>query len=188
MGKWESEYNEVINDEDNDNLLGDIAPRSPSPVARTPAPSTRDFYEMSVREQFAYTKPILRAILNAEYAPARRRHDLFIRGGDGRDKVKKDAGLRGRMNPEDVAKLGEYLTKWCLRNERRTKTFQEDIEIMDESKNIHSPQIGGVDGAEARVDEQEKAKTRSPSPADTESLSLSQGELPPSSSFCPSEV
>lgn len=189
LGKWESEYNEVVNDEDDDNL-GDIAPRSPSPVARTPAPSARNFYDLSVREQFAYTKPILMAILNAEYAPARRRHDMFIRGGDGRAQVKKDAGLRGRMNPEDVAKLGEYLTEWCLRHERRAKTFQEDIgdEIMDESKHVHSHRIGAVDGAEVIVDEREKTKTRSPSPADTESRSLSQGEFPPSSSFCPSEV
>ena len=103
--------------------------------------------------------------------------------------MKKDAGLRGRMNPEDVAKLGEYLTEWCLRNERRAKIFREDIgdEITNESKHPHSPRIG-VEDPKVIVDEQEKTKPRSSSPVDTESPPLSQGELPPSSSFCPSEV
>ncbi|KAI0261699.1 hypothetical protein BGY98DRAFT_1052779, partial [Russula aff. rugulosa BPL654] len=46
-----------------------------------PPPDPEDFCELPIREQFAYVKPIIRAILNEAYLPASERHQAFMQGG-----------------------------------------------------------------------------------------------------------
>lgn len=93
--------------------------RSPSPLPCIPPPPGVGFTQLGIRQQFVYTKPVLQGILNEGYAPARNRHDKFIVGGQARQSVVDEAGLRGKMDPKHVAELQEHLIAWCLRGERR---------------------------------------------------------------------
>ena len=91
-----------------------------------PPPSSTQFIRFDIREQFVYTKNILKALLNGAYGPAKRQHDLFIGGGFGRKSVCEDAGLRGRMDPRDVAQLQKHLIEWVLRDEKRAKPIVDE--------------------------------------------------------------
>jgi hypothetical protein len=73
-----------------------------------------------------YVKNILKALLDGEYTPVKRQHDLFIGGGLGRKSVCDEAGLRGRMDPRDVAQLQTHLIEWCLRDEKRAKPIVDE--------------------------------------------------------------
>jgi hypothetical protein len=109
-----------VNDVDhgNEQQIRD-ADRAPSPLAVIPLPG--DFGDLSMAEQFAYTKPVLTAILNGEYPPARQRHEDFIKGGSARKGVTDNACARGAVVPEDVDRLQEHLLWWALRGEHRAK-------------------------------------------------------------------
>ncbi|KAK7040855.1 hypothetical protein VNI00_009451 [Paramarasmius palmivorus] len=116
-GQYASEF---IDDPVSD---GDDASRSPSPSPNSrndtpslddPAPPATMFCDLSIREQFAYCKPVLLAVLNNRYPPARRRHDDFISGGKRRKGLNDEAGLRGKMDPKDVSRLQKLLDRWCL--------------------------------------------------------------------------
>jgi hypothetical protein len=75
-----------------------------------------------------YVKNTLKALLDGEFAPGKRQHDLFIGGGLGRKSVCDEAGLRGRMDPRDVAQLQMHLIEWCLRDEKRAKPIVDEID------------------------------------------------------------
>ena len=98
--------------------------RVPSPIPILPIPS--QFCDLTVAEQFAYTKPVLVAILNGTYMPAKQRHDDFIRGGTARKVVTDNACARGTIIPEDIDRLQAHLLWWALRQERRAKRFDDD--------------------------------------------------------------
>ncbi|KIM48648.1 hypothetical protein M413DRAFT_34897, partial [Hebeloma cylindrosporum] len=83
-----------------------------------------DFLELSIREQFVYTKPILKAVLMHEYEPVYDRHRRFMNGGKQRESIVSEAGLRGKMDPKDVELLQTYIKEWCLR---------EDLRIVEDS-------------------------------------------------------
>jgi hypothetical protein len=116
-----------MNDEDgaNDNELDD-SERGPSPLPVIPIPAK--FAELTIAEQFAYTKPVLIATLNDEYPPTKRRHDNFIKGGAARRGVTDSAGARGVIVPEDVDMLHKHLLRWALRDERRAKVVHDGEE------------------------------------------------------------
>jgi hypothetical protein len=114
-----------VNDEDEANDKGiSEAEREPSPPAVLPLPTA--FCDLTMREQFAYTKPILTAILNCKYPPAKKKHDDFIKGGAARKAVTDGAGARGVIVPEDVDTLQEHLLWWALRDERRAKKVDDE--------------------------------------------------------------
>lgn len=106
-------------DEDEASPEQDNRERSTSPLPCDPPPPGAEFTQLGIRQQFVYTKPVLQGILNEGYAPARKRHDKFIVGGQARQSVVDEAGLRGKMDPKHVAELQEHLIVWCLRGERR---------------------------------------------------------------------
>jgi hypothetical protein len=98
---------------------------SPEPI--NPIPSAEEFTDLSIQQQFAFVKPVLKAILNEEYGPAKTRHDNFIRGGNARNIVTSSVGLRGEMAVREVKELGKWLRKWTLRNESRsTRRMDEE--------------------------------------------------------------
>lgn len=116
-----------MNDEDeaNDHGISEAERElSPPPVLPLPIPTT--FCDLTMREQFAYTKPILTAILNCKYPPAKKKHDDFIKGGAARKAVTDDACARGVIVPEDVDTLQEHLLWWALRDERRAKKVDDE--------------------------------------------------------------
>lgn len=149
--------------------------RSPSPIPTDPPPSFSDFMDLDIRDQFAYTKPVMIAILNEQYAPAQKKHDMFIGGGQGRKAVVDDAGLRGRMDPQSVSELQNYLSEWCLRDERRAQVMVDTGEPgATESEDV----VGGSGTVSTDVDIDNHSQ-RSVSPV------RSEGDVPPPSSFTP---
>jgi len=129
-----SEISEVQDDEDNDDNNNDKVPqRSPSPAPLSLPPSMEDFVELSIREQFVYTKPILKAILMHEYEPVHDKHRRFMNGGNQRHSVLNEAGLRGKMDPKHVELLHTYIKEWCLREELRVAKGIEDSVPIDEA-------------------------------------------------------
>ncbi|KAJ7137846.1 hypothetical protein C8R44DRAFT_766341 [Mycena epipterygia] len=113
LGVFVSSFKEVVNDDDEPDAPAD---HRLSPEPRDPPPSGDAFCELSIHEQFVYTKPVMQAILREEYGPARETHKLFIGGKKGRQSVAKDAGERGMMDPRDVTQFLKCLKEWCMRN------------------------------------------------------------------------
>jgi hypothetical protein len=132
LGKWESATWDVLNDDDDeeDEDTND-AQRSASPIPSDPPPLPAEFIHLDIRDQFVYTKNVLKAVLNGEYAPAKRQHDLYIGGGLGRKSVCDEAGLRGRMDPRDVAQLQKHLIEWNLRGEKRAKFIVDENDTAE---------------------------------------------------------
>ena len=104
--------------------------RYPSPSPASPPPTKEAFSELDVRSQFAYTKSILVAILNEQYAPARRRHDQFLKGGLARKSAAESAAMRGEMDPRSVGELQRWLCEWCLREGVLAKEVHQE-QVME---------------------------------------------------------
>ena len=140
LGEWESSYKDVVNDEDNadDNELNDPK-RGPSPLPTIPVPT--EFCDLTISEQFTYTKPVLVAILHCEYPPAKDRHDNFIRGGTARKTVTDNACERGVIIPEDIDKLQGHLLWWALRDERRAKRIDDGDALPGEVEALPGPSV-----------------------------------------------
>lgn len=182
---WKSEvWDDVGNDDD------DIvdAQRSTSPAPLDPPPSPQDFNELDIRNQFVYTKNVLKALLNGQYVPAKRQHDLFISGGLGRRAICEDAGLRGRMDPRDVVQLQKHVIEWCLRDEKQGKP------IVDENQGAEPEGWSPTDDlttSNALEEDLPVSNVRggSPSPSVTDATSaFSSHDLPPDFFRNPSEV
>jgi hypothetical protein len=86
--------------------------RSPSPQPVEPVPSVTQFVRLPIRAQFAYVKPVLTAILNEHYAPAKERHDNFIKKGASTSI--NNITLGGSMSENQVKKMEKCLAKWVL--------------------------------------------------------------------------
>jgi len=80
----------------------------------TPPPDPKDFCEMPIRDQFAYIKPVIQAILNETYLPVRERHEAFMRGGASRRRLQKTATGKGDLTTREVSRLGKVLQQWVL--------------------------------------------------------------------------
>ncbi|KAG5716404.1 hypothetical protein E4T56_gene5546, partial [Termitomyces sp. T112] len=171
--EWDSTVVELRND-DEDNLSEQESEfeRSHSPSPTIPPPSAEDFKLFSIREQFAYVKPILSAILNEDFPPALQRHTDFIAGGSKRKNVVEEASLRGQIDPRDVDAIQRYVTEWCLRDEQRAQ-------VITDEEDISAPL------SEDMVDNYAPSIDRSLSPTATEILS--EAEFPPSSFVTSSE-
>jgi hypothetical protein len=161
LGKFESSFEEVVNDTDEPDAPERL--RGPSPEPRDPPPSMEEFCDLSVRKQFVYTKPVLQAILREEYPPARALHDQFIAGGKSRSVVVRDASLRGMMDPRDVEEFQRYVVEWCLRDTAK----REDPDGAGDGEATERTDISGGgttgetndDEAVAVVDVPEKPKS-----------------------------
>ncbi|KIK57727.1 hypothetical protein GYMLUDRAFT_45897 [Collybiopsis luxurians FD-317 M1] len=124
MGQFESHYVDNPDEDDDDNSSHTITARSPSPVPLSSFPG--NFTDLSIRAQFGYIKPVLFAILNDQYQPAKVRHDSFIKGGKARAGLGASAGLRGTIPPREIDQLQKHLSDWCLRDEVRASTRMEE--------------------------------------------------------------
>lgn len=118
LGEWESAVKTVDDvesgDEDDEYGADDPNAQDLDDSALPPPPPAGNFDDLSVRAQLAYVKPVLRAILNKEYAPARGKHEAFMRGGSGRVALLKSAGVRGGMDARFVKAVQKAICKWVL--------------------------------------------------------------------------
>ncbi|KAF8197594.1 hypothetical protein BJ912DRAFT_953978 [Pholiota molesta] len=193
LGKFDSAVVEVQNDnadEDEIQQDHDLARRSPSPTPLDIPPSPNDFIQLSIRQQFVYTKTVLKAIIDNTYLPSKQKHVRYMKGGKYRQSVVDDASLRGKMDPRDVEHLQIYIRAWCLRDEDRTGVpfasnlssgEQSVIEVgagaaptnLDERREIQAePSLDDVMNMEDR---------RFTSPLPTEACPSSPAPMPPSS-------
>lgn len=145
LGEWESAVKTTDDPEsgdeggeyDTDANAGD--PTSALP----PPPPAEDFEDLSVRTQLAYVKPILQAILNKEYAPAREKHEAFMRGGSARVALLKSAGVRGGMDARFVKAVQKAICRWVL-GDKGVKPKRLDTEdIVTETSGAE--ETGGVE-------------------------------------------
>lgn len=113
---------EKEDDPDEDDLIPP-EDRSLSPVPLEPPPSQEDFRNLTIREQFAYTKGVLRAILDGRYMPSRQKHEDFVKGGKWRKNVTNSAAMWGLMDPKDVKSVDKLVQKWCMRGEDEYHTM-----------------------------------------------------------------
>ena len=121
------EDNDVIQDESGaEDFNRPFAPedeetlRAPSPLPPLPAPDPIEFEnELSIADQFEYVKPVLAAVLDSAYGPARARHDGFMRGAGARRKVLDAVPPRGSLSAADKEEVAFLVRSWAWRRERR---------------------------------------------------------------------
>ncbi|KAG6370065.1 hypothetical protein JVT61DRAFT_12467 [Boletus reticuloceps] len=117
-GEWESAIKTTDDPESGDEGgeygASDANAQDLDESALPPPPPAEDFEDLSVRVQLAYVKPVLQAILNKEYAPARGKHETFMRGGSGRVTLLKSAGVRGGMDARLVKAVQKAICEWVL--------------------------------------------------------------------------
>ena len=138
-----------MNDSDTEDVLDFLSQsRYPSPSPADPPPSKEAFSELDVRSQFVYTKPILVAILNEQYAPARRRHDQFLKGGLARKSAAESAAMRGEMDPRSVGELQRWLCEWCLREGMSAREDHQE-QVMEK---VMEPQADRTEAAHEQLE------------------------------------
>ena len=184
LGKWESATCDILNDDESEEDDITDPPRLPSPIPSDPPHPSAQFIYLDIREQFVYTKSVLKALLNGKYTPGKRQHNLFIGGGPGRKSVCEEAGLRGRMDPRDVAKLQTHLIEWCLRDEKRAKPIVDENDHAEPEgwSPTDDPAMGNGFGDEELPVSNVRGGSPSPSATDVAST-FSFHDLPPDS-FC----
>ena len=172
----------------------DQARRCSSPIPADPPPSAEEFAELPIREQFVYTKGVLKAILNYEYAPAKEKHRKYMAQGAQQKAVVGNAGLRGKVSPSDVDDIQQYLDYWVLRDEGRqqepcqtaeTKATapKEDALVVAQAAAIDqsSPPDAATTESEG-MDVDKPIEEPVPSPAPTQPPTSSPARVPPTSS------
>jgi hypothetical protein len=112
LGSYESDNEESEVDSDDEYVPYELGAEERAILM--PPPSPDDFCELPIRDQFAYVKPIIKAILNETYPPARERHRAFMQGGPSRLRLRKAATGKGDLTARDVSRLGRALQNWVL--------------------------------------------------------------------------
>ncbi|TFK30246.1 hypothetical protein FA15DRAFT_663629 [Coprinopsis marcescibilis] len=181
MGLINSLVKDDTNDDENVKHVDMSFMRIPSPEPATKLPSTNKFVTLNTRQQFAYTKPVLKAILMNEYGPVKQKQETFMRGGKARAEVTKHSTSRGLMASDHIDQLSQYVVYWCLREKMHVKTdaYNGEEEL---------PVVGGEGGVgDSVMDEPPGFNNLVLSPAATELVLLPSSPVPepPSSSFTP---
>lgn len=97
---------------------GETTLRSTSPLPRAPFPY-KSKEKLSIGEQFEYVKPVLAAVIEGEYEPAKQRHVDFMRGAAARRNVCESGYSRGSLRPREVEELLDLVMRWSRRREKR---------------------------------------------------------------------
>lgn len=84
---------------------------SPLPAESPPPPNT--FCGLTIREQFAYVKPVMRAIIDNAYAPVRQRHKDFM-NRKSRQSLRTQSGGIGDFSAKEFDQLGKVVQRWLL--------------------------------------------------------------------------
>jgi hypothetical protein len=110
LGRYVNDKEETDTDSDDEYVSWDTV----TVKCVMPPPNPEDFCELSIREQFAYIKPVIKAILNEIYLPARDRHQAFMQGGPSRLRLRKTATGKGDLTAREISQLGRLLQCWVL--------------------------------------------------------------------------
>lgn len=126
LGHWESD------DEESEIDSGDehVSWEKVTVELALPPPSPDDFCELPIRGQFAYVKPVIKAVLNETYLPARERHQAFMQGGSSRIRLLKTATGKGDLSAREVSELGRVLQFWVLGPMRVQKSRPHALEDL----------------------------------------------------------
>ena len=112
LGRYMSDDEDSDADSDDEYVSHEIS--ASEDTILMPPPNPEDFCELPIRDQFAYVKPVIKAILNETYLPARVRHRAFMQGGASRLRLRKAATGKGDLTAHDVSRLGRVLQNWVL--------------------------------------------------------------------------
>ena len=112
LGQYVDDEEETDVDSDDDHVQYETS--LDERPALMPPPNPEDFCEMPICDQFAYIKPVIKAILNETYLPVRERHQAFMRGGASRRRLQKTATGKGDLTTREVSRLGKDLQQWVL--------------------------------------------------------------------------
>lgn len=153
--------------------------RDPSPPPRGLLPSKDDFMQLEIREQFAYVKPVLQAILRNEYRPTKAKFERFL----ANDKVfmsnlNKSSAMSGMIVPSDIFLLTSYLKWWALRGEVDTQR-KDSVGVNegdDDAVSVIAPESVAT----------EPLPSIAPSSPYLSERTMSPGVEPPPSSLAPS--
>ncbi|OCH93846.1 hypothetical protein OBBRIDRAFT_885221 [Obba rivulosa] len=164
-------------DEENEPLS-----RACSPAPTTPPPLAFAF-DLTLAEQFEYTKPVLSAVVEGRYEPARDLHDAFMRGQASRRKVSNIVSLRGNLRHHEVEELGRLVRRWARRKEKRQALAAAEAPLA-----VTVPAIAEhISGTVQDPDTHQAGGTPLPSsPLDTGDIdhdAVSEAEQPPPSSL-----
>ncbi|KAI9510278.1 hypothetical protein F5148DRAFT_618681 [Russula earlei] len=180
----DDEGSEVDSDDEYD---PDKAGAADEPATRMPPPLPKDFRELSIQDQFAYTKPVIKAILDEDYPPAREQHLAFMQGGPSRHSLRRSATGKGDLTAREVSRLGKVLQRWVL----------GPIPLRQVSLPPSPPGLGDLEpesGASSRIniqfeDERQPGTSTSPNGISERKTSPSPQPYPPSlrASIAPSE-
>jgi hypothetical protein len=110
LGRYVSDEEETDTDSDDEYVSWETV----AVKHMVPPPNPEDFCQLSIREQFAYIKPVIKAVLNETYLPARDRHQAFMQGGPSRLRLRKAATGKGALTAREVSQLGMVLQCWVL--------------------------------------------------------------------------
>ncbi|KAN0133677.1 hypothetical protein V8E53_008401 [Lactarius tabidus] len=126
LGHWESddEGSEIDSGDEHVSWEKDAVERA------MPPPDPDDFCELPIRDQFAYIKPVIKAVLNEAYLPARERHQAFMQGGSSRIRLLKTATGKGDLSAREVSDLGRVLQFWVLGPMRVQKSRPHALEDL----------------------------------------------------------
>lgn len=98
--------------------LSEEALRAASPVPVLPR-NAEDFMNLSIPEQFEYTKPVLLSLVKGLYHPANDLHIGFMKGGKSRSRVASAAWKRGDLTYQDKEALAICIQRWLRRRSER---------------------------------------------------------------------
>ncbi|KAF9532877.1 hypothetical protein CPB83DRAFT_846531 [Crepidotus variabilis] len=99
--------------------------RSLSPEPAPDPPTGAKFLVLSLRQQFAYVKPILSSILKNEYPPLKEVQAEYFSGAKTRNWT-EHGSRRGSMTDDHVETLLVYMTEWVLRPKHGNRVAREE--------------------------------------------------------------
>ncbi|KAL9715462.1 hypothetical protein Ac2012v2_002123 [Leucoagaricus gongylophorus] len=124
IGEFESSHIDVVNDFDEgtqkDTISTGCCNQSSSRslslvnVGSLPILSGPDFCDLPLHYQLPYVTPILKAIMTEEATWALRRHNMYIKGGTMRQKLKNEGGMRGAVDAQNADDFLPLVEVWCL--------------------------------------------------------------------------
>lgn len=103
---------------------------SPTPIV----PTTSKFaFQYTIPEQFEYVKPVLVAVLQQRYGPARNRHEAFMGSAASRRRVCDSNHSKGNLRALEVEELDVTLRRWVRRRQKRQEL---GLIPLDEPDNV----------------------------------------------------
>ena len=106
-------------------FVKELSERNTLPIPKLPLP--KDFRDMSMFEQMAYTIPVLDAVVANKYQPTLQSNAAYFKGGRIREQYKRNsAAQRGTLTNKEVNMIVEIL-KWYVRRMSPCNDDQQNL-------------------------------------------------------------